>query len=143
VSGSAADLNIRLGRISNTAAAGAADLPRPVILRARQGQWHRRDFGRITVDSCSRLRQHSAYPVSALALWSGDDELASFVMAAHASASEPCASLVDAILAAATSAGEQTRQEEGRTAKTVQPFGARLADSLDRRSKLRRQLGLA
>jgi hypothetical protein len=74
VSGSAADLNIRLGRISNTAAAGAADLPRPVILRARQGQWHRRDFGRITVDSCSRLRQHSAYPVSAFALLSGDDE---------------------------------------------------------------------
>jgi hypothetical protein len=49
----------------------------------------------------------------------------------------------DAILAAATSASEQARQEEGRTAETVQPFGVRLADSLDRRSELLRQRGLA
>jgi hypothetical protein len=46
----------------------------------------------------------------------------------------------NAILAAATSAGEQARQEEGRTAETVQPFGARrfeivLAEALDRVSR--------
>jgi hypothetical protein len=54
VSGSAADLNIRLGRIQHRERAPEDPL-RPVMLRARQGQLRRRGFGRTTVDNRLRL----------------------------------------------------------------------------------------
>jgi hypothetical protein len=49
----------------------------------------------------------------------------------------------DAILAAATSAGEQARQKESRAARAVQPFRASGADAVGRSLELPCKLGLA